>query len=617
MKAFLPALGVAALAATSVAAQDISQPPSYGSITLNSGFLPDPHSVQLRAGGSVPVNVTGSGACRGNIASAPDFNVYYSAGSFDLFISAMSQSDTTLVVNDARGNWYCDDDGGEGAFNPGIQIERPASGLYNVWVGTYSTSGGTPPATLFVSELGFGPRPNTNGGGLDFALPANYGGQALNTGFIPDPVNVQIAAGGDIDVAATGIGDMCWGYVSAAPDYELTYTAGSNFDLYLSATSDRDTVMIVNGPDGAWHCNDDMTGLNPGMMFESPQSGVYDIWVGTYSSGAGTPPATLHISELGYGADGTGSDSVFDDFDFDSGYQGEGASVLDYTLEANYGNGALQSGFIPDPHEVQLAAGGNVDVRETGPQGCWGYTTAAPDYELTYSAGNSFDLSISARSDRDTVLIVNGPDGNWHCDDDSAAGLNPGMTFENPQSGVYDIWVGTYSSGAGTPPATLIISELGFDEDEPFIDPMPRSGDNLLDVSLTSNYGSVSLDSGFIPDPHNVELAAGGDINVSQNGPDGCWGYTTASPDYELNYSAGSTFDLFISATSDTDTVLVVNAPDGSWFCNDDGAEGLNPGLEFASPMSGVYDIWVGTYSSSAGTPPATLHISEIEFGDN
>lgn len=605
MKSILPALGVAALAAASVAAQDITQPPSYGSITLDSGFLPDPHSVQLRAGGSIPVNVSGSGACRGHISSAPDFNVYYTAGSFDLFISAMSQSDTTLVVNDPRGNWICDDDGGEGAFNPGVQIERPASGLYNVWVGTYSSSGGTPPTTLFVSEIGFGPRPVGSGGGLDFTLPANYGGQSLQTGFIPDPVNIQIAAGGNIDVSEAGIGDMCWGYASAAPDYELTYSAGNSFDLFLSATSDRDTVLIVNGPDGRWHCNDDMVGLNPGIVFDNPQSGVYDIWVGTYSASAGTPPATLSISELGFGVNGDASGSGFNPF------EGSGSGELDYTLPANYGGQSLQAGFVPDPVNIQIAAGGDIDVSSTSiGDRCWGYTTAAPDYELTYSAGNTFDLYLSATSDRDTVMIVNAPDGSWHCNDDGAEGLNPGLVFENPQSGVYDIWVGTYSSSAGTPAATLHISEIEFGG-------APVADVNLLDYSLTSNYGSVSLQSGFTPDPYNVQLAAGGDVNVRENGPDGCWGYTTASPDFELNYTAGSVFDLFISATSGSDTVLIVNAPDGSWWCNDDGAEGLNPGIEFTSPNSGVYDIWVGTYSSSAGTPPATLHISELAFGDN
>jgi hypothetical protein len=36
--------------------------------------------------------------------------------------------------------------------------------------------------------------------------------------------------------------------------------------------------------------------------------------------------------------------------------------------------------------------------------------------------------------------------------------------FENPEAGIYDIWVGTYWSGESQP-ARLGISELGFQED--------------------------------------------------------------------------------------------------------------------------------------------------------
>ena len=37
------------------------------------------------------------------------------------------------------------------------------------------------------------------------------------------------------------------------------------------------------------------------------------------------------------------------------------------------------------------------------------------------------------------------------CDDDSAGNLGPGITVENPDNGAYEIWVGTFSSGAGYP----------------------------------------------------------------------------------------------------------------------------------------------------------------------
>ena len=56
----------------------------------------------------------------------------------------------------------------------------------------------------------------------------------------------------------------------------------------------------------------------------------------------------------------------------------------------------------------------------------------------------------------------------------------------------------------------------------------------------------------------------------------------------------------------------MVNAPDGSWYCDDDGGvNGMNPSIRFNRPASGRYEIWVGTYGS-ATTQPAQLHISEV-----
>ena len=56
---------------------------------------------------------------------------------------------------------------------------------------------------------------------------------------------------------------------------------------------------------------------------------------------------------------------------------------------------------------------------------------------------------------------------------------------------------------------------------------------------------------------------------------------------------------------------LLVNAPDGSWYCNDD-SNGLNPMVSWSSPRSGQYDIWIGTYGSGSGMASATLTISEL-----
>lgn len=130
------------------------------------------------------------------------------------------------------------------------------------------------------------------------------------------------------------------------------------------------------------------------------------------------------------------------------------------------------------------------------------------------------------------------------------------------------------------------------------------------DYSLSPSYGSVSLGGGFSPDPYTVSLRSGGSIDVSSRIGGSCRGYVANAPDFRLQFSPGS-LPLILSVASGSDTTLVVNGPDGSWYCDDDGGNGLNPSLRFGSPMSGQYDIWVGTYGGSS-LQSATLHISEL-----
>lgn len=131
---------------------------------------------------------------------------------------------------------------------------------------------------------------------LDVSLPANYGGVRLTAGFPEDPHIVTVAAGGSEDA---GTASQCPGFVSAAPDYELTYTASPQFgELNIYARSKADTMLVVNTPSGQWICNDDHVGLDPLISLQRPESGVYDIWVGTYGPDASNPPANLYISEL-------------------------------------------------------------------------------------------------------------------------------------------------------------------------------------------------------------------------------------------------------------------------------------------------------------------------------
>ena len=133
------------------AAQNINGAPNYGTVTLRSGFTPDPHVTNLRSGGNVDASRVSSD-CSGYISGAPDVRLVYSSGSLPLIISADARAYTTLVVNGPDGSWYCDDDSGDRGMNPSIRFNNPSSGRYEIWVGTYGSSS-TEPAQIHISEV--------------------------------------------------------------------------------------------------------------------------------------------------------------------------------------------------------------------------------------------------------------------------------------------------------------------------------------------------------------------------------------------------------------------------------------------------------------------------------
>lgn len=441
-KTLILSLAILPLTAGMAAAQSMSAPATYGSRTLNSGFTPDPYTVNLTAGGSIQGSSVATG-CVGTIANAPDFELTYTAGSLPLIFRTVSGADTTLVINGPNGSWFCDDDSG-GGLNAEVRFNNPASGTYDVWVG--SLSGSTAPATLQITELSGGGGSPASGGGqsVDASLAALSGSIRLSAGFSPDPYRVNVTAGGTIQ--ASTVATDCAGMVSSAPDFELTYTAG-NLPLIFRSMSSADTTLLINGPNGSWYCDDDggAEGLNAELRFGSPATGVYDVWVGSY--GDATAAATLEISEI----DGEGGETA-------------GPPVIvptpsnlmpDASLTAAYGEINLRSGFTPDPRRIALRAGGPVPAANVS-DSCTGSIARAPDYQITYTSGRQ-PLIVRTESDTDTTLVINDPDGVWHCDDDSRGEGNAEVNLDKPSSGVYDIWVGTFSGG--TAAATLILTE--------------------------------------------------------------------------------------------------------------------------------------------------------------
>lgn len=125
------------------------------------------------------------------------------------------------------------------------------------------------------------------------------------------------------------------------------------------------------------------------------------------------------------------------------------------------------------------------------------------------------------------------------------------------------------------------------------------------DPNLPPTYGTVFLKAGFMPDPYTANVVAGGPIHTTRGGVSA---YVARAPDFRVNYTAGKSALTFY-ATSSADTTLLINLPDGRWIADDDSGGNLNPMIRLANPMSGQYDIWVGTVGRN--TAPAMLHITE------
>jgi serine/threonine protein kinase len=272
----------------------------------------------------------------------------------------------------------------------------------------------------------------------DLSLSPLNGTVSLTGGFEPDPWtgNYTISAG-NVDLSQfEGAG-----YVTQAPTLNLNYRS-SGYNLIIGAESSTDLIILIHKPDGELVINDDFSGTNPRIEMENPQSGLYNIWVGTFTQTNAS--AQVYITEIAADNDDSQTNTLGD---------GNGP---DPSLSSQYGSAELSAGFLPDPHTQNILAGGSVNLSDYG---FTGYVAQTPDYELNFSAGSSADPLIIkvGEAEGDTVILVRTPGGQWEYNDDFED-MNAGIRFDNPESGRYKIWIGSYNNEFVQ--STLHITEL-------------------------------------------------------------------------------------------------------------------------------------------------------------
>lgn len=405
-------------------------------------------------------------------------------------------------------------------------------------------------------------------------LAPTFGDIAQSQGFGSTSITIQ--AGGDID--ANSFAGTCNGYIADAPDYAIDYNG--QLGLLIEANSNEDTTIVVEMPDGAIICNDDFSGLNPGVELATNEPGRYAIWVGTYNPITNNtyPDADIIISEMsGPTTTPTPVPTPTPGAGLDPGAAPAFGTI---TVAGNFGT-----------QDFDLQAGGEVDAFAFD-NNCAGYVASAPDYVVDYQGQSRTPLEISATSGDDTTLLVIDPYGAVFCNDDANGTLDPSLTISNPLAGNYAVWVGTFSSAGNNFPETVLTVSSASSPATPTppAQPNPTAG---LDPSQTPTFGTLLVGNGY--GPQTFDLQAGGEIEA-YNLYGQCNGHIASAPDYRIEYVGGSRAPLDLRVSSAEDTTLLVVDPAGNVFCNDDDVD-LNPALSLSNPSQGFYGVWVGTFS--------------------
>ncbi len=130
--------------------------------TLSTADLP--YTQELTAGGEIGAFDLDQANpfCTGFISAAPSFSFEWTGDADQLVMFFESDVDTTLQVLTPDGTYQCDDDfHGSENINPWLQIE-PASGMYYVWVGSFSPDVQASGMLTITSDPNAAPTPLTS-----------------------------------------------------------------------------------------------------------------------------------------------------------------------------------------------------------------------------------------------------------------------------------------------------------------------------------------------------------------------------------------------------------------------------------------------------------------------
>lgn len=236
-------------------------------------------------------------------------------------------------------------------------------------------------------------------------------------------------------------------------------------------------------------------------------------------------------------------------------------------------------------------------------RGCPGQIGGEASLEATVT-DNGEPLRVFAVGEGVSGVLVAGPDGIHHCDAVDAYGIAH-VYYQRVLSGTYKVWPLSTTAGA-TVSGSVVVSEYdlgtrdivsltGLEVDPALLPPLLSEQPLLPEAEPAA--GRLNL-----PDAGTAEIAVtlSGGVPASDAGSDCTGDINQMRPDATLTLEAPEPL-LAISASADgPDTTLLVVAPDGAIYCNDD-ATNYNPAIVLSNAAAGDYAIWVGVRESGAG----------------
>jgi hypothetical protein len=194
--------------------------------------------------------------CPGLVPTVPDLIVEVDSGIWaHLRVDTDGDSDATLVVRSSGTN-LCNDDADALTRDPEL-ITYLAPGEYGVYVGV-KTPGARSRYRLRVAEASE---------------------QAFPTVRRERPLRLQGISGGAFDASQRD--PVCLGAIAGRPNHVVRLRQPEA--VYITASSSSDLTLVVVGPDGTVHCNDDARqSLNPRVV-EHFSEGLIRIYVGSHN----------------------------------------------------------------------------------------------------------------------------------------------------------------------------------------------------------------------------------------------------------------------------------------------------------------------------------------------